>query len=165
MFTAVFECTLQVTDAGARRCCRQRRSCREHRHQMLVHNFSDYPDHRHAFYELLEVLVLVGVVCGSSLLITHTHTPSVLQALVTHQFVAVLLIAQQSGQHFKLIVDSIVWGLKVLAWTPCRLSCAHSRFACSTRTVWWPSQLFAACWRCGSTLRRCRVVPRCASCG
>lgn len=65
MFHAVFECTLQ----------------------MLVNNFSDYPDHRRAFYEMVE-------------------------ALVTHQFATVLHIAQQSGAYFKLIVDSIVWGFK-----------------------------------------------------
>jgi len=65
MFSAVFECTLQ----------------------MLVQNFSDYPDHRVAFYDMLE-------------------------AIVTHQFPSVLTIAQQSGKHFQLIVDSIVWGIK-----------------------------------------------------
>jgi exportin-1 len=65
MFSAVFECSLK----------------------MLAGNFSDYPDVRAAFFEMLE-------------------------SIVTYQFPAMLTIAQQSGQHFKLVVDSIVWGLK-----------------------------------------------------
>lgn len=65
MFQAVFECSLK----------------------MLATNFSDYPDVRVAFFDMLE-------------------------SIVTYQFPALLTIAQQSGQHFKLVVDSIVWGLK-----------------------------------------------------
>jgi exportin-1 len=65
MFQAVFECSLK----------------------MLASNFSDFPDVRTAFFDMLE-------------------------SLVTYQFPALLTIAQQSGHHFKLVVDSIVWGLK-----------------------------------------------------
>ena len=54
MFQAVFECTLQ----------------------MLVNNFTDFPDHRHRFYSMLE-------------------------AIVSQQFAAVLVIARQSGKPFQ----------------------------------------------------------------
>ncbi len=54
--------------------------------KMIAVNFSDFPDVRVAFFDFLE-------------------------SLVTYQFPAVLVVAQ-SGAHFKLIVDSIIWGLK-----------------------------------------------------
>ena len=52
---------------------------------MLVKNFTDYPDHRQAFYAMLE-------------------------AIVQHQYPALLMIAKQSQQHLKLVVDSIIYG-------------------------------------------------------
>jgi exportin-1 len=54
--------------------------------KMIAANYSDYHDVRVAFFDMLE-------------------------SLVTFQFPAVLSIAQQGAQ-FKLVVDSIVWGLK-----------------------------------------------------